>query len=139
MYSVSREFSFCYGHRLLNHGGKCAHPHGHNGIVIISLGREELGSDGMVIDFADLKRTIGQWIEDNLDHRMILQHGDPLVDVLRQMNEPLYLTEQRPTAETLARLIFEQCEMLGLPIRSVEFCETEKCRAEYRPRTPKLP
>ncbi len=132
MYTVSREFSFCYGHRLLNHGGKCAHPHGHNGTVVISLGNERLGTDGMVVDFAELKRTIGRWIEDHLDHRMILQRGDPLVDVLGEMDEPMYLMEEKPTAENLARLIFGKSEEFGFPVRSVIFRETEKCSAEYR-------
>ncbi len=31
MYRVTIEIDFCYGHRLLDYQGKCAHPHGHNG------------------------------------------------------------------------------------------------------------
>lgn len=132
MYTVSRDFSFCYGHRLLDHGGKCAHPHGHNGIARIVLRSESLNDQGMVIDFAELKRTIGLWIEDNLDHRMILGPDDPLVDVLREMNEPMYLLPYNPTAENLARLLYEKCEDFGFPVESVVFWETEKCSAEYR-------
>ena len=132
MYTVSREFTFCYGHRLLDHSGKCAHPHGHNGTVSISLCNEILNENGMVLDFAELKRTVGRWIEDNLDHRMILQSNDPLVDVLQQMNEPMYLMDEKPTAENLARLIFEKSEQFGFPVRSVVFWETAKCSAEYR-------
>ena len=37
MFSVSREITFCYGHRLLNYSGKCRHLHGHNGKAIITL------------------------------------------------------------------------------------------------------
>ena len=85
----------------------------------------------MVLDFAELKRTVGQWIEDNLDHRMILQQGDPLVELLQKMDEPIYLLNKKPTAENLAERIFEQSEKFGFPVRSVVFCETEKCRAEY--------
>ena len=31
MYRVYKDIHFCYGHRLLDYDGKCAHPHGHNG------------------------------------------------------------------------------------------------------------
>ncbi len=115
----------------MNHRGKCAHPHGHNGIVRILIGQKELREDGMVVDFAELKRTVGQWIEERLDHRMILQQGDPLVEVLQKMHEPLFLMDENPTAENLAKLIFKYCQQLGFPVVAVEFCETERCSARY--------
>lgn len=132
MFTVSREFSFCYGHRLLNYQGKCAHPHGHNGIVRIFLNSNELNAQGMVLDFSDLKRTIGVWIEEHLDHQMILDRNDPLVPVLKEMNEPMFLMDSNPTAENLAKLIFEQSAKMGISVSSVEFWETEKCCAEFR-------
>jgi 6-pyruvoyltetrahydropterin/6-carboxytetrahydropterin synthase len=132
MFTVSREFSFSYGHRLLNHGGKCAHPHGHNARVRIVLKSDQLNEDGMVLDFSKLKQTIGQWLEDELDHRMILEENDPLVEVLRKMNEPMFLLKWKPTAENLARLLFEKTVEFGFPAESVVFWETEKCSAEYR-------
>lgn len=117
---------------MLDYHGKCAHPHGHNGTVRIVLRSGTLDEQGMVLDFGDLKRTIGQWIEDHLDHRMILGRDDPLVAVLREMNEPVYLMDENPTAENLARLIFEKSLRFGFPVESVLFWETEKCCAEYR-------
>ena len=30
-YRVTVQIHFCYGHRLLDYEGACAHPHGHNG------------------------------------------------------------------------------------------------------------
>ncbi len=132
MFTVSRDFAFCYGHRLLNYNGKCAHLHGHNGTVRIVLASEKINEQGMVLDFADLKRTIGAWIDENLDHRMILGANDPLVSVLKEMGEPVFLVDANPTAEKLAQLIFEQVGSMGFPVQSVVFWETEKCFAEYR-------
>ncbi len=132
MFTVSRDFTFCYGHRLLDYNGKCAHPHGHNGTARIVLAGESLNDQGMVLDFGDLKRTIGVWIEENLDHRMVLGVNDPLVPVLREMNEPMFLMDVNPTAENLARLLFEKATAMGFPVQSVVFWETEKCFAEYR-------
>ncbi len=131
MFSVSREFSFCYGHRLLGHPGKCCHPHGHNGRVVITLSMPELNASGMVVDFTDLKGTIGRWIDENLDHKMILAAGDPLVPLLRGLNEPVFMTGASPTAETLAKLLFDAADGLGIPVLRVEFWETPGCRAVY--------
>ncbi len=132
MFSVSREFTFCYGHRLLDYNGKCAHLHGHNGRIIITLESETLDGQGMVLDFTDLKRSLGDWLDRTVDHRMILRKDDPLVPILQEQGEPLFLMDESPTAENLARLVFELAKSQGLPVRSVQFWETDKCSAEYR-------
>ena len=132
MFIISRQFTFCYGHRLLNHSGKCAHLHGHNGMVKIGLRNNQLNSQGMVADFVDIKNSIGNWIDTTLDHRMILQETDPLVDVLREQGETVLTLPVEPTAENLAKLIYEKAEDFGLPVCAVSFWETEKCAAEYR-------
>ncbi|MDR1964033.1 MAG: 6-carboxytetrahydropterin synthase [Planctomycetaceae bacterium] len=132
MFTISREFTFCYGHRLLNHGGKCAHPHGHNARVRIVLESNRLNEQGMVLDFTEQKKTIGQWIDDHLDHRMLLENNDPLVETLNKMNEPVFLLQNQPTAENVARLLFEKAEEFGFPVQSVTFWETDQCSAEYR-------
>ncbi|MDR2754429.1 MAG: 6-carboxytetrahydropterin synthase [Planctomycetaceae bacterium] len=132
MFTISREFTFCYGHRLQNHSGKCAHPHGHNACVRIVLESDRLNGQGMVVDFTEQKRIIGQWIEEYLDHRMILENNDPLVEILKRMNEPIFLLPHQPTAENIARLLFEKTEEFGFPVQSVTFWETEQCSAEYR-------
>ena len=79
MFRVSRQIDFCYGHRLLNYDGKCKHLHGHNGRAVIVIEADELDDRGMVLDFSDIKRVVSTWIDENLDHRMILNHRDPAV------------------------------------------------------------
>jgi 6-pyruvoyltetrahydropterin/6-carboxytetrahydropterin synthase len=116
---------------LLEYDGKCAHLHGHNGKVKIYLQSEILNPLGMVADFNEIKNCIGRWIEEHLDHRMILQDGDPLIAVLRGQNEPVFVTPEKPTAENMAKLIYGQAEQLGLPVSKVKFWETEKCCADY--------
>ena len=58
MYSVKRDIHFSYGHRLLNHPGKCARLHGHNARVQIEISSERLDPQGMVMDFEQIKETI---------------------------------------------------------------------------------
>jgi len=132
MFTISRQFTFCYGHRLLHHSGKCAHLHGHNGTVKIELRGDQLNPQGMVADFTDIKNSIGDWIEKTLDHRTILQENDPLVPLLREQGEPILTLPAEPTAENLSKLIYEKTAEFGLPVYAVTFWETEKCSAEYR-------
>ena len=136
MFLISREFTFCYGHRLLNYEGKCSHPHGHNGRVRITLSADSLNKTGMVRDFSELKAIIGAWIERHLDHRMILARNDSLVEVLSKMGEPVLLVAENPTAELLAKLIYDVVEKERFPVDSVEFWETDKCRAVYKNPSP---
>ena len=131
MYSVSKEIHFCYGHRLMDYDGKCAHPHGHNGKIVIALGSQALDARGMVYDFGDIKEIIQKWVDRELDHRMILKKSDPLVAILKKMNEPVFEMDANPTAESLARLIFDYAKSKGLPIASVTFWETESSSATY--------
>jgi 6-pyruvoyltetrahydropterin/6-carboxytetrahydropterin synthase len=131
MYSVTREIDFCYGHRLLDYSGKCQHLHGHNGLAVITISSETLDPRGMVIDFGDIKKKIDHWIDQNLDHRMILRQDDPAVAFLKELDEPMFLMQVNPTAENIARLIFENAQAQGFPVTEVRLWETPKCFATY--------
>src|SRR5215831_12133776 len=99
MYQVVKELSFCYGHRLLDYDGKCAHPHGHNGLVQMEFGAERLDSRGMVIDFVDIKAEVKRFLDEELDHKMLLRRDDALVKILRDLGEPVFVMQENPTAE----------------------------------------
>ena len=133
MFRVTREIDFCYGHRLLNYAGKCRYLHGHNGTAIIALEAEQLDERGMVIDFSDIKRVVSQWIDDNLDHRMLLHRHDPAVEILRGMGEPVFLLDENPTAENIAKLIFDFTRSQGFPVVETHLWETPNCFATYAP------
>ena len=131
MFCVTREIDFCYGHRLLNYDGKCKHLHGHNGRAVITIAAEALDGRGMVVDFKDVKVVVAGWIDDNLDHRMILHRDDPVVETLQGMQEPLYLVDENPTAENIAKIIYEVAKSHGFPIVKTELWETPHCFATY--------
>lgn len=131
MFQVTREIEFCYGHRLLNYEGKCRHLHGHNGKAVITIQAPTLDDRGMVLDFSDIKQVVSTWIDENLDHRMILHRDDPAVPALTELGEPLYLIDQNPTAENIAKLIFEFTSKAGFPIVEARLWETPKCFATY--------
>jgi len=134
MYRVTREISFCYGHRLLNYDGKCRHLHGHNGKAVLTLEAETLDSLGMVVDFSQIKGVVNKWIDDHLDHRLLLHQDDPYLPYLRQHNEPVFVMAVNPTAENIARLIFDFALEQGLPVKEVRLWETDSCYATYSPK-----
>jgi 6-pyruvoyltetrahydropterin/6-carboxytetrahydropterin synthase len=131
MYRVSREIQFCYGHRLINYDGKCQHLHGHNGRAIIVLESAALDHRGMLVDFVEIKREVQHWIDANLDHNMLLCRDDPILPVLQAHGERVFVMDANPTAENIARLIFERTVESGLPVVEVVLWETEKCHAAY--------
>jgi len=131
MYRVTREISFCYGHRLLNYKGKCQHLHGHNGRAVIALQAAELDDRGMLVDFADIKHEVQRWIDENLDHNMLLCRHDPILPVLQAHGERVFVMDANPTAENIARLIFERTVAAGLPVVEVVVWETDNCHAAY--------
>ncbi len=132
MYQVTREIDFCYGHRLLNYEGKCRHLHGHNGRAVITIESPSLDERGMVLDFSDIKQVVSGWIDEKLDHRMILRRDDPAVAALRELGEPLYLIDVNPTAENIAKLIFDVTAEHGFPVVETCLWETPRCFATYR-------
>lgn len=133
MYRVTREIHFCYGHRLLNYDGKCRHLHGHNGRAIITLESKTLDQLGMVMDFSLLKQVVGKWIDETLDHKMLLHQNDPYLPYLREQGEPIQVLDTNPTAENIARLIFDYTSSQGFPVVEVRLWETENCYATYQP------
>lgn len=131
MYRVTRQIEFCYGHRLLDYAGKCRHLHGHNGLAVVTLEGKELDAQGMLVDFGEIKRTLQRWIDEELDHNMILRRDDPILPLLRDRGERVYVMDDNPTAENIARLIFDKGRDAGLPIVEVVLWETPNCYATY--------
>lgn len=131
MYKVIKAIEFCYGHRLLHYEGKCRHLHGHNASVEIELASEELDERGMVYDFSEIKRTVKKWIDDNIDHVMLLNKDDDIIPLLEESGERYLSVDGNPTAEFIAKMIYEQVQSFGFPVSTVRVSETPDSHAEY--------
>ena len=129
---VTKVIDFCYGHRLLNHGGKCRYLHGHNGLLEVEVEGETLDSLGLVIDFGDIQDMIKGWVDTNLDHKMVLSRRDPVAPLLKELGEPLYLMDENPSAENISKLIYQQARSQGLMVSQVRLWETPSSCATYR-------
>lgn len=132
MFSVTRLIHFCYGHRLLDYEGKCRNMHGHNGLVEITIKKDKLDKLGMVMDFEEIKATVQKWVDQELDHKMILHEQDPLVAALKAGGQPMVLLKGNPTAEAIARMIYDYAVSRRLPVSEVKLWETRNSYATYR-------
>jgi 6-pyruvoyltetrahydropterin/6-carboxytetrahydropterin synthase len=132
MFEVTQEIPFCYGHRLLLHAGKCARLHGHNGVARLTLRAGALDSGGMVVDFDQVAARVGGFIEQTLDHRMLLHQSDPAAAALLAIDEKLVTLPFHPTAENLAKLIYDHAKAEGFPVASVQLVEQPGSVATYR-------
>lgn len=130
-YGVGREIHFSYGHRILNHSGKCKRLHGHNGKAMIEMAAPELDKLGMVVDFYKIRETIGKWIDETLDHRMILWEKDPMAEILKKAGEPIIVVGENPTAEFLAKWIYDKAVEMQLPVERVSLWESDNSFAVY--------
>lgn len=131
MFFLTQELDFCYGHRLINYSGKCRFLHGHNGRAEILLGGPALDDRGMLTDFGEIKRVLRTWIDRELDHKMLLHCDDPLLPLLRDAGQQVFVMDANPTAENIARLLFERGVAEGLPLVQVRFWETPRSSAAY--------
>lgn len=133
MFKVTETLEFCYGHRLLRYQGKCAHLHGHNGRLEVTVQARALDAQSMVTDFSAIEKVVRSFIEQNLDHKLLLSKEDPLVEVLRAQKEPLFVMDDDPTAEAIARLVYDRVKAAGLPVSEVRLHETPTSVASYAP------
>jgi len=133
MYRVSKSVSFCYGHRLLNYTRKCQHLHGHNARAVITLESSTLDARGMVEDFSELKQVVRVWLDEEIDHTLLLCRDDPLLPLLQGAGERVRVTDDNPTAEVIARMIYDYVSGKGYPVVEVAIWETDTSHASYRP------
>lgn len=107
MHTIIQRIEIDAGHRLLKHEGKCRNVHGHRYVFEVTLQASGLDEVGRVVDFGDVKRIIGGWLDENWDHGFIYQEGDPIGPFLLAAGSKAYSVPFAPTAEMLSRYFFE--------------------------------
>ena len=115
MYKISKQFAFSASHILegLPEGHPCGRLHGHNYVVTVHLRSNTLDEHGFVIDYRNLS-FIKEYIDENLDHR----HLNDIFSV-------------NPTAENLAKQLYDLFSKMESSICAIEISETPKTNAIY--------
>ena len=132
-----RRFTFCAGHRLVGHEGKCQNLHGHNYVLEVYVTGQEQDAIGRILDFKQLKTRVKTWIDENWDHTFILWDQDQNgLDAIR-FSQPhrLYEMNSNPTAENMAKHFLEEiCPRVlsdsGATAFKVRLWESEETYAE---------
>lgn len=132
MFTIKKIFEFCYAHRLHGYPGQCGNIHGHTAKVEVSCNVKDLKESGMAIDFKVISKKVGDWIDENLDHRLILDKKDPIVKKIKESGEDVCELDSPPSAENLAKIIFNAVKDLGFPVSKVAFWESPNSVAKYK-------
>lgn len=137
---VSKQIEWDMGHRVMNHDSKCKNIHGHRyRAEIIMEGKlvKQAGSssEGMVVDFGDIKRIATSNIHDVLDHGFMIWDKDKILIDFFSDNIDLkhVIVPFTTTAENISTWIFRQLDPLfvdtfgnGLRLYSIKLWETPK-------------
>jgi len=133
------------GHRVLNHRSVCKGLHGHRYKAEICVEgdlveKKDASEEGMVIDFADIKKTAQKFIQEELDHAFMVWEKDiELLEFFKNSkgHKPV-IVSFTPTAENVAAYIFNELKdkftdvfKTGLHLQSVKLWETPSSYALY--------
>lgn len=111
---ITTRLEFDAGHRIPDHKSQCRNLHGHRYAIEITLSGEiiqtsHLSEQGMVMDFADVKRIARETVVDRWDHAFIVYENDHVVrDFLASLpNHKTVIFPSVPTAENMAAEAFK--------------------------------
>lgn len=132
MFKLKSEIEFDMAHYLSGYVGKCSNIHGHRYKLIAKLQSKTLHTEGqlrgMVDDFSNFKNELKK-IQETFDHKLVIENneeGKLLAKKLEELpnNFDIYFVNYRPTAEEMARDIFNRLKADGLSVCEVELFET---------------
>lgn len=147
MITATKEFKWEMAHMLTGHKGLCQNIHGHSYKMQVTVSRisrtiQSGSSEGMVLDFSDLKSIVEDTLINRLDHAFMMNGSATGLEreLLHMLHGKvkIYVVDYRPTAENMARDFYEviskQLEDLDktITLESVKIWETATAYAEYR-------
>ena len=84
-----------------------------------------------VLQETDVKRLLWEWLDREIDHTLLLHRDDPVLPVLQGAGERVRAVDHNPTAENIARMIYDFVADTGYPVVDVTVWETETSHASY--------
>ena len=137
---ITRKGTFDSGHRVMNEFMKCFNMHGHTYLYELEFEFNEMESIGYAIDFKEIKRVGCQWIDDILDHGMLVNpHDTVVIEAAKATGSKIWYMSLNgeneycnPSVENIAKEIFLAMKVLFAPytnlrIHKVTLYETPNC------------
>ena len=122
MYQLFVEEHFDAAHYLPEYQGKCEQLHGHRFKVVMRVEGAKVGSDGMVYDFAAMKRHLRETLA-AVDHTCL--------------NNVAPFNGRAPSSENIAAWLYKELAtcLKGAPVQltEVEVWESPSSCVKYRP------
>jgi 6-pyruvoyltetrahydropterin/6-carboxytetrahydropterin synthase len=141
---ITKTIEIDMGHRIPNHKSKCKNIHGHRYKIEVGVNDKLItkkgdSSEGMVIDFGDLKEIMITQIDNKFDHGFCIYEKDEFWIFFNQLrkeyDQKIIITDFIPTVENLSKhwyeLIKPRLNDLGIKIKYIKVWETPTSTARY--------
>ena len=131
--TATRYHDFSTGHRVYGHESKCAHLHGHNYRIHLTVEAEQLDTVGRVMDFSAIKEHLCYWLEEEWDHKFLVWEQDPFAKTLKELDpDGTVVVNFNPTAENMGQYLIDvvgprQLAGTNVKLVNVNIEETRKC------------
>ena len=137
MYTLKTSADFDSAHFLSGYEGKCSNIHGHRWSVEIEVGSDRINQEGqtrgMIVDFSELKHDLASIVEE-LDHCLIIERGSlrgKTYEALKEDGFRIIELDMRPTAENLAKYMYDRMAEQGYMVVKATVYETPNNCASY--------
>lgn len=139
---LTKEFSFEMAHALEGYDGPCREIHGHSYRLFVTVAGEPASDPadpkyGMVMDFGDLKRIVGELIVTRYDHALVMRSSGRSAELMKTLKahfNHIVETPYQPTCENMvadfARAIAPRLPE-GVDLVSIKLHETATSFAEW--------
>jgi 6-pyruvoyltetrahydropterin/6-carboxytetrahydropterin synthase len=140
---IVRKGKFDSAHTIVEHVGGCGSLHGHTYHYKLCFSfTPDLMEDpelGYSMDFSEIKRIAGQFIDDYFDHGYVSNPTDYLLPTLQtHANNKIWIMSLNgegvscnPSAENMAKELFLAIDLLfldrGITLKKIILYETESC------------
>lgn len=145
MATITRVFEFDAAHRVMNEKMKCFNLHGHRFSVEVTFGYSKKAAIGYALDFKEIKRICGDFIDEFLDHSCILNPMDrELIALCKYSQWKVWVMglgntgDINPSAENIASELFYVLKQLFIDDNSqvqlvnIRLFETPNCWVEVQ-------
>lgn len=138
---ITRKGTFDAGHRVMHQTQQCRFLHGHLYQYELNFRYKNEEEIGYAIDFKEIKRLVGNFIEEHFDHGFICNPHDLVVlEMLDKLESRKWIMSLNgdnfcnPTAENIAKelCMISDCLIFSdnIWIDSVKLHETPNCAVE---------